>query len=288
MPKPLFRTALLIALLCHLGAGAAHAARSAATAWVEGHNSKVRLLFGGRPAQDGTIERFAALEIHLAPGWKTYWRQPGSAGGIPPVVNSSGSANLDAVMLRFPAPKRFVDSTGHTIGYKDTVVFPLALQVHDPNRAVTLDLKLFYGVCREICIPAEAAFKQTVDAHDFTRWPPELAAATAALPAASEPPPATPVPTIKRIAPVARSDGNRALMIDVHFPGGSEGADLFAERGDGMGLAMTEAVASPSPEIIRFRLPIADAAEWAKLGETGLALTMVSPSAASTARHPRP
>jgi hypothetical protein len=116
-----------------------------------------------------------------------------------------------------------------------------------------------------------------------------LAAALEKLPVPSEPPPPDAVPTVKRIAPLARSDGQRALMIDIHYPAGNRGADLFVERGDGMGLAMTEAVARPSPEIVRFRLPVEDAAEWAKLGETGLVLTMVSETGpSSTARRPRP
>ena len=149
-------------------------------------------------------------------------------------------------------------------------------------------MNLFFGVCREICIPAEASFKQTIEPHDFTRWPPELAAAVAALPVPSGQSSGRTAPAIKRIAPVSRSDGQHALIIDVHFPGGSDGGDLFAERGDGIGLAMTKVIARPSPEITRFRLPIEDDAEWAKLGETGLALTMVSKTAASTARRPRP
>jgi len=286
--RPQFIVALLVAVLCHLGAGSAEAARSVATDWVDGHNSKVRLLVGGRLGADGAIERYAALEIQLAPGWKTYWRQPGSAGGIPPAINSSGSVNLDTLDLRFPAPQRFIDSTGHTIGYKKAVVFPIALKPQNPDQPVTLNLNLFFGVCREICIPAEAAFKQKIEPQDFTRWPPELAAAVAALPTPSEQSSGRTVPVIKRIAPVSRSDGQHALIIDVHYPGGSDGADLFAERGDGMGLAMTEVIARPSPDITRFRLPIEDGAEWAKLGETGVALTMTSKTAASTARRPRP
>jgi DsbC/DsbD-like thiol-disulfide interchange protein len=280
--------AILIAALAHLGAGSS--AVGGSTGWVDGHNSKIRLLFGGRPGRNGDIERYAGLEIHLAPDWKTYWRQPGSAGGIPPAIDWSGSTNLEALDLRFPAPERFVDSTGDTIGYKKSVVFPLALKLQDPNQPLTLDLKIFFGVCREICIPAEATFRETVSPHDFSRWPPKLAAATSDVPRRqkAEASAGGNLPRVQRIVPLARSDGQRALIIDVQFPGGSDGADLFAERGDGLGLAMTERVTTPSPGLIRFRLPIADAAEWDKLGETGLRLTMVSKRGASTVERPRP
>ena len=265
----------------------AHAERNA-TSWVQGHNSRVRVLFGGRPTPGGHIARFAAIEIHLAEGWKTYWRQPGTAGGIPPVVDWSASRNLEAVELLFPPPRRFVDSTGHTIGYAKAVVLPVALRVIDPARPVDLDLKVFFGVCREICIPAEASFKVTISPRQLMRWPPKLSEAVEALPVAAGPSRPPSAPTVKRIIPVSRSDGNRALLIDVDFPRGSSGGDLFAERGDGMGLAMTEIVARPSPDLIRFRLPVADAAEWTKLGETDLVLTIVSDNGSSTVRRQRP
>ncbi|MEM9757273.1 MAG: hypothetical protein AAF914_14825, partial [Pseudomonadota bacterium] len=41
---------------------------------------EVRLIEGWR-RDDGT--HMAAVEIRMAPGWKTYWRAPGD-GGIPP------------------------------------------------------------------------------------------------------------------------------------------------------------------------------------------------------------
>jgi DsbC/DsbD-like thiol-disulfide interchange protein len=260
-----------------------------ATAWVEGHNSRARLLFGGRPGPDGEIERFAGIEIVLPPGWKTYWRQPGSAGGIPPALDWSGSANLTNAVLYFPPPSRFVDSTGHTIGYKKSVVLPVRLKVTDPTRPVDFDLKIFFGVCREICIPAEASFRTTIHPRQFMHWPPALSQAVDSLPVSIVNSSQDPlVPTVQRIIPVARSDGDRALLVDVRFPGGTSGADLFAERGDGMGLAMTEAVARPATDVIRFRLPVTSAAEWAKLGETGIVLTIVSDRGASTVRRPRP
>ena len=32
-----------------------------ATGWVDGHNSRARLLFGGRPGPGGDIERFGGI-----------------------------------------------------------------------------------------------------------------------------------------------------------------------------------------------------------------------------------
>ena len=66
----------------------------------------------------------AGVEIRLAPGWKTYWRYPGDSG-VPPQFDFANSDNVKSVSVPWPAPQRFSDSDGNTIGYKDNVVFPL-------------------------------------------------------------------------------------------------------------------------------------------------------------------
>ena len=42
--------------------------------------------------------QMAALQLTLAPGWKTYWRSPGDAG-IPPSFDWSGSQNVKSVRI---------------------------------------------------------------------------------------------------------------------------------------------------------------------------------------------
>jgi DsbC/DsbD-like thiol-disulfide interchange protein len=99
--------------------------------------------------------RSAGLEIALEPGWKTYWRAPGEAG-IPPVFDWSGSENLAAAEVLWPAPALF-DSFGlTTIGYDGRVVLPLTVTADNPDAPVRLRLTMDYGVCAEICIPARA------------------------------------------------------------------------------------------------------------------------------------
>src|SRR6185503_19169941 len=77
--------------------------------WVDGHNS------GGRVISGGGI---AGVELELPEGWKTYWRYPGEAGGVAPVFDWSQSTNLESAQVLYPAPKRFTDKSGDTIGYK--------------------------------------------------------------------------------------------------------------------------------------------------------------------------
>ena len=55
-----------------------------ASAWVEEGASQLRLVSGG-PGEDGSLR--AGLEIRLAPGWKTYWVNPGPTGLAPKLVS---------------------------------------------------------------------------------------------------------------------------------------------------------------------------------------------------------
>lgn len=96
----------------------------------------------------------AGLDLVLDKGWKTYWRVPGDAG-VPPEFDWSRSRNIKSVTVLWPAPKRFIDKGGETIGYKDRVVFPLDVVAEDPGQPVELALAAFLGVCEIICIPVK-------------------------------------------------------------------------------------------------------------------------------------
>ena len=54
----------------------------------------------------------------------------------------------------WPAPSRFEDQGGVAYGYKDGVLLPIRVVPNDPAKSVALRLKLDYGVCKDICIPA--------------------------------------------------------------------------------------------------------------------------------------
>jgi DsbC/DsbD-like thiol-disulfide interchange protein len=96
----------------------------------------------------------AGIELRLAAGWKTYWRYPGDSG-VPPVFDFSKSENVKSVAVTWPAPHRFSDDGGATIGYKGGVVLPLRVVPENPQRPVTLRLNLDYAVCERLCVPAK-------------------------------------------------------------------------------------------------------------------------------------
>ncbi len=95
----------------------------------------------------------AAVELQLAPGWKTYWRSPGDAG-IPPVFDWSGSQNVKSVRIHWPAPQVFELNGMQTIGYHERLVLPVEITPDDPSLPMRLAVSVELGVCDEICLPA--------------------------------------------------------------------------------------------------------------------------------------
>lgn len=112
---------------------------------------KVSLLAGG---QDGDLWQAGVL-VELAQGWKTYWRVPGDTG-IPPQFDWAGSSNVAAVEVMYPLPSRLRDASGEAIGYYDQVLFPISVKPVTAGDIVQLQLKMFFAVCKDICIPAKA------------------------------------------------------------------------------------------------------------------------------------
>ncbi|HZT50629.1 MAG TPA: protein-disulfide reductase DsbD domain-containing protein, partial [Stellaceae bacterium] len=84
---------------------AAAKAEPAASPWFTTEQGEVRLIAAqGFVGEDAAIE--LGLEFRLKPHWKIYWRSPGDAG-YPPRLDWSGSKNLAAAELAWPAPQRF-------------------------------------------------------------------------------------------------------------------------------------------------------------------------------------
>jgi DsbC/DsbD-like thiol-disulfide interchange protein len=111
-------------------------------------------LRAGWQTEGGT--HMAALDLVLAPGWKTYWRSPGDAG-IPPQFDWSGSENVKSVRIHWPAPQVFETNGMRSIGYHDRLILPLEVTAIDPGQPVRLSVAMDLGVCDDICLPASFA-----------------------------------------------------------------------------------------------------------------------------------
>jgi suppressor for copper-sensitivity B len=153
----LLRTAGAALLAGVLTAAAAAAAEPGASDTARTDQSAVRLL-SATAAVGTATELRAGLEFELQPGWKTYWRSPGDAG-FPVSVDWSGSTNVAAANLSWPAPHRFTLFGLDTFGYEERVVFPVEIRPSVAGEAVTLDAKVNYLVCHDICIPYDAQLR---------------------------------------------------------------------------------------------------------------------------------
>lgn len=229
-----------------------------ASPWQPGENSRLRLVAGDTTGEVWT----AALQIELAPGWKTYWRNPGDSG-VPPRFDFSASANLRAGEALFPAPHRFTDSYGDSIGYKESVSFPLFLSPAEPGQAVELALKVDYALCNAVCVPASADL-----ALMLAPGRPDLLgtarAARAAVPAADD--------SGRLTARVV--DGALTLLFEA--PAGAGEVDVFAEPPAGWYLTLPEPAGRDGGGRYRFTLPLKGKKPGAELSGERFTLTGVS------------
>ncbi len=260
--------------------GEAKAASELTTPWVKGHSYQVRLIAGAAAREIGASPHtYAAVEVRMPKGWKTYWRSPGDAGGMPPRFDWTGSSNLTSAEALFPAPERHKDAVGDAIGYSGSVLFPIEVQPEDKAKPVELKLGMEFGVCREICIPAEAALSLTI--------PPAAAPVSSEIDRALA---VVPRHQADRLASdpkldeiVLRTDGGKPrLVIEATFPNSGVTGDLFVEAPDAIYLPVPQKVGQ-GPDGARFEVDLSEYPEVPNLKGKPLTVTMVSSSGQSEA-----
>ena len=157
-----------------------------ASPWVEEGESKVRLIAAATTVDEGDSVSLG-LEFRMEPGWKTYWRSPGDAG-LPPRVDWSGSANLAAVEISWPAPRRYSAYGLETVGYEKEVVLPVTARLQSPSQALALKARVDYLTCKEVCIPRRVnlAFDLPAGAGEPTSFAPLISYYRALVPGPHE------------------------------------------------------------------------------------------------------
>lgn len=113
---------------------------------------EARLIVAGG-LEDGAYR--AALELDLPAGWHTYWQNPGDAG-IPPIFDVASSDNLTDFSVDYPVPVRHTDGAGTSMIYEGRLLLPIKAVPARPDTPVTLAVRVLYGLCAEVCVPAEA------------------------------------------------------------------------------------------------------------------------------------
>jgi DsbC/DsbD-like thiol-disulfide interchange protein len=244
--------------------------------WDDDLQSAARLV-AAQASNDGGRTLRAGVEIKLKPGWKTYWRYPGDSG-VPPALDFSGSQNLKAVTVLYPAPQRFPDGAGgSSIGYTSNVIFPLHVVARDAGRPVTLRVKLDYAVCEKLCVPAKAELELALtggaSAQDTA-----VGAAEARVPRSAEIGGGGPlaISAVRREA-VA---GKPRVVVDVAAPAG-QAAALFAEGPTAQwALPLPEPVAGAAAGSQRFAFELDGLPPGATASGATLRLTAVTADSA--------
>ena len=244
-----------------------------------------RLVAGSVPLPASPPRLVLGLEIHIEQGYKTYWRHPGDAGGIPPRFDWSKSQNLKSAKTLFPAPQRITDPAGALIGYKEHIVFPIEVEAIDPARPIRLVANTEFGVCKEICRLVQARHALTIRTTKSYPLPPALHQALENVPRPEQGlRPADP----RLTAIAARLGGTKpTLRFDVTVPGPARtNIDLFVESLSDVHLPMTRLIpsrttAGKGSSSVRFEIAIPPDIDSASLRGKTLRITAVSPAGAS-------
>jgi thiol:disulfide interchange protein DsbD len=145
-------------------------------------------LVGDRTALVPGASAIVALRLDIAPGWHTYWRNPGESG-LPTTLEWKLPPGYSAGEIAWPAPRALPAGPLVNYGYEGEVLHVVPLTVPadaKPGSDATLAARADWLVCRETCIPEGADLTLTLpvsaQAADDAQWHAKIAATREALP----------------------------------------------------------------------------------------------------------
>ena len=123
----------------------------------------------------------AGLRLRLAPGWHTYWKNPGDAGVAPEVTFTLPPGSI-AGPITWPAPERVAEGDLTTFAYRGELVLPI--RVTPASGDLVLKAHASWLVCRDVCVPEEGDFVVSLPASAGgpSAQAPLFAAAAARIP----------------------------------------------------------------------------------------------------------
>ena len=123
------------------------------------------------------------LDLHLAvaPGWHTYWRNPGDAGE-PTTIDWTLPPGFSAGDIEWPIPERIVVDTITSYGYRGStdLLIPVTVPAAFAGDAQHIAADVKFLVCSDICIPGETTVGLTLGSGGPTVPDPAVAARFAA------------------------------------------------------------------------------------------------------------
>ena len=144
-------------LLTLLLAGFALPAKALESARVSSPRATVSLVSDTDAIAAGTPFH-VGLYLRLAPGWHTYWKNPGDAGAAPN-LELSLPADSTAGPIAWPTPRRVPEGSLMTYAYTGDVLLPVAVTAGRVGNGVAVRAHAQWLVCKEICVPEEGDFR---------------------------------------------------------------------------------------------------------------------------------
>lgn len=113
----------------------------------------------------------------IAPGWHTYWRNPGDSG-LPTEVKWELPVGFSASEINWPTPERQPYGDLINYGYSGQVLLPVEIKLPDNlplGQKVTIAARAEWLACADICIPETADLTLTLpveNINDFSQHAP--------------------------------------------------------------------------------------------------------------------
>src|SRR5262245_12183102 len=135
---------------------------------------------------------WVGLRQQIAPGWHTYWTNPGDSGE-PATIEWTLPDGFEASDIIWPHPERIPVGPVMSFGYSGQVVLLVRISAPDgvvPGSRARLRGQVSWLVCEKICIPEEARVELTLPVVAATppadpRGAPLIAAARRGVPTPS-------------------------------------------------------------------------------------------------------
>jgi thiol:disulfide interchange protein DsbD len=119
-------------------------------------HTQVELILDHSKAKPGeTI--IAAIRMRMAPGWHTYWKNPGESGK-PTRLKWTLPEGLKAGDIRWPLPEKTIvlDQTIYAYDGEAVLLVPVEIDSKAPNGKLQLGVKASWLECEKLCVPGSA------------------------------------------------------------------------------------------------------------------------------------
>ena len=129
-------------------------------------NSNITLLSDSYVAQPGDT-LMLGIKFELEKDWHTYWKNPGDAGEGAS-IEWDLPQGLSASEILWPGPERIPVDPLMTFGYNDEVILLTAISSSETVKfPLTIEAKIGWFTCKDICIPQEGKVDITIKKGDF-------------------------------------------------------------------------------------------------------------------------